>query len=286
MKKHLCALVLCSSLFASNPDCDWGIPSHATAKYRFDKGIGYEDGYATLEGFLTPSWDRDIQPYIDARGHIFNNGKWATNLGAGSRFNLPSTWVIGGNFFWDYRDVDLLNSVNQLSAGFEAFHKYFDFRMSGYYPVGRPRKSIKTATKIKMATALPSIFGSLGFPIPTWDFLELYFALGPYYLVERTKSDIDCGGSFGGFARLEAKVYDGITLGIDTTFDGTFHGIVQGYLAISFPFGPAQLIKGGKRWNSWFQSASCKNEAGIRRRMQSDVWHNEIIPVCTGSKKR
>ncbi|HPE85374.1 MAG TPA: inverse autotransporter beta domain-containing protein, partial [Chlamydiales bacterium] len=219
-------------------------------------------------------------------GHMFNDGRTAANLGFGSRFNLPSTWVIGGNFFYDFRDVKVLNSTSQISAGFEAFHQYFDFRLSGYYPVGSPRKSVKTNTDIKASIALPSIFGSLGFPIPTWDFMELYFAFGPYYLVERTKSDIDCGGSFGAFTRLSAKVYDGITIGVDGTFDGTFHAIAQGFIAITFPWGPAQLVKNDNRWRSWFPSSSCKSEALIRRRMQSAVWHNEIIPVCTGSRKR
>ena len=163
MRKILIAVALCTALYSipessiisaysaktpAQQTCDFGIPSHLTAKYRFDKGIGYRHGYTTFAGFLTPNWDRDIQPFIDARGHIFNDGKWATNLGVGSRFNLPSTWVIGGNIFWDFRDVDILNSVNQISAGFEAFHKYFDVRLSGYYPVGRPRQSIKTPTKI------------------------------------------------------------------------------------------------------------------------------------------
>ena len=283
---RLLPFIICASLFATEPTCNYGIPSNLTAKHREAKGIGYKDGYTTLEGFATPNWEREIQPFIDIRGHIFNDGRWASNAGLGSRFNLPSTWVLGGNFYYDFRDAKHLNSVHQISGGFEAFHRYFDFRLNGYYPVGHPRVSRKTPTKTKATIALPSIFGEIGFPIPTWDFLNLYFALGPYYLVERTKSDVDCGGSIGGRVRLQARIYDGIDLGVDGTFDGTFHGIAQGWIAISFPFGPGNLVKGGSRWRAWLPTDACDAEAVIRRRLQQAVYRNEIIPVCNRSKHR
>src|SRR5690348_10439786 len=57
-----------------------------------NKGIGYKTGYTTLEGFLAKDWDRFV-PFIDARGHIFNDGKWAANAGIG--FRSLTNWLGG-----------------------------------------------------------------------------------------------------------------------------------------------------------------------------------------------
>ncbi len=49
-------------------------------------GIGYEDGYTTLEAFLASDPSKwAVTPFLDARGHVFDNGKWAANAGVGLR---------------------------------------------------------------------------------------------------------------------------------------------------------------------------------------------------------
>ena len=63
--------------------------------------VGYDTGYTTLEAFLTPNWIKSYQPFLDARGHILNNGTFASNLGIGLRYLLdPNSWALGGNFYF------------------------------------------------------------------------------------------------------------------------------------------------------------------------------------------
>jgi hypothetical protein len=65
------------------------VPRHmrATVRYTTPKGIGYNHGYTTIEGFFAPKPLRDAWlPFLDLRGHVFDSGKFAANAGIGLRF--------------------------------------------------------------------------------------------------------------------------------------------------------------------------------------------------------
>lgn len=48
--------------------------------------MGYDNGYTTISLFATPAWTNEVQPLLDARFHVFNDGYCAANLGGGLRF--------------------------------------------------------------------------------------------------------------------------------------------------------------------------------------------------------
>ena len=128
-----------SKCFAASPEeenCPDGKQHYrATIRHIESGGIGYEDGYTTLEAFLAsdPSqWK--VTPFLDARGHIFDNGKWAANAGVGLRA-LWGNRAYGINTYYDYRNTGRFNS-NQIGAGLETLGELFDFRINGYLPVG------------------------------------------------------------------------------------------------------------------------------------------------------
>lgn len=111
-------------------------------------GIGYEDGYTTLEAFFASDPSHGvITPFLDGRAHIFNNGKWAANTGIGVRA-LWGNRAYGINSYYDYRNTGRFNS-NQIGLGLETLGELFDFRINGYFPVGR-----------KTSSPYDSVFGS------------------------------------------------------------------------------------------------------------------------------
>ncbi|MDE3045922.1 MAG: inverse autotransporter beta domain-containing protein [Verrucomicrobiota bacterium] len=57
-------------------------------------------------------------PFLDARGHVFDNGKWAANAGVGLR-TLKGTRAYGINAYYDYRNTGRFHS-NQIGAGLES----------------------------------------------------------------------------------------------------------------------------------------------------------------------
>ena len=89
-------------------------PQHmrVSARYTSPKGVGYDQGYTTLETFLSP-WDvfnDKWLPFVDGRGHIFDNGKWAANAGLGVRY-LSCSRVWGINSYYDYRNTSRIEII-------------------------------------------------------------------------------------------------------------------------------------------------------------------------------
>ena len=83
-------------------------PQHIrlSARYTTPKGIGYNQGYSTLEGFFAPRtlFRETWLPFLDVRGHILDNGKFATNAGFGLRY-LSQARIWGINSYYDYRNT-------------------------------------------------------------------------------------------------------------------------------------------------------------------------------------
>ena len=264
---------------------DPGSSSNITLKHREKKGVGYSDGYSTIGLFFTPQGKRIVQPFSDLRGHIFNDGRFAGNFGGGFRFsNGPETWAFGTNFYADYREF--FNSpLFQVGMGFEALSEEIDFRVNGYLPVGKKVKvaplRFKKFKKFEAVFIKPSrgalgcVDAEIGFPLPAFfTYLDVYLGLGGYYLFERNLAGKRFGGDLGGKFRVTARILDGVLLGIDTTFDHEFGGILQGYVALSFPLGPANERTEGRR----FRRGGSQRKMRYLRRMTQPVVRNEIIP--------
>src|SRR5689334_4156318 len=122
-------------------ECPSGKRHHRTAIRHIESGgIGYQQGYTTLEAFFAadPShWK--FTPFLDARGHVFDNGKWAANAGIGLR-TLWADRAYGINAYYDYRNTERFHS-NQVSMGLETLGARWDFRINGYLPIGAKTSS-------------------------------------------------------------------------------------------------------------------------------------------------
>ncbi len=114
-------------------------PNRVTARHIEPNGIGYNQGYTTLEGFFSPihpfGENNQWLPFLDLRGHVFNSGRLAANAGVGLRY-IGQRAVFGINGYYDYRNTKRQH-YNQVAAGLEAIGKVWDFRINGYLPVGK-----------------------------------------------------------------------------------------------------------------------------------------------------
>lgn|GEM_PF-1645509 len=283
MKRVLLSFLLFLSVYAE-PPCLNVSPIRVEVRHREHRGIGYDDGYTTAALFATPTWERTFQPFLDFRAHLLNDGRFASNLGVGGRFHPmdQSSFVFGANLFYDYRSaLDL--SPHQLGGGIEALSRYIDVRVNGYLPVGTtkhvgaiepgPMQTQVIALQRDVAVALPVIQGEVGVPLP-WD---IYFGAGPYYLFKKTAAGKEFGDAVGVQSRLSAQVFDGVELGVMGTYDSVFHGTFQGYLSFSYPLGPANMRKRGRRFKRNYKE--CLGQAKLYGRMTQRVRRAEIIPI-------
>ncbi|MCP5492072.1 MAG: inverse autotransporter beta domain-containing protein [Chlamydiales bacterium] len=247
------------------------------------KGMGYETGYESARIFLAPSWTKPFSPFLDARAHILNDGRFASNFGLGARCALNSNWATGINAYYDFRDAKHLQT-NQLGLGTELLSPWFDVRFNGYMPLNSSfnKRAVRfdyfqnnnLFVKQSITAALPHVDGEVGLPIPgPARVIDLYFGIGSYYLFKNGT----IGNAWGGKTRLEAKLWDGLLAGISFTYDEIYHGRVQGYLNLSVPFGPSNMRTQGSRWKELY--GQCDQLAKERMRLTQPVIRDEIIPT-------
>ena len=160
----------------------------AELRYRDPRGVGYNTGYTTLELFLTPNWDSNVQPFVDLRGHIFNDGKWAANAGLGARGAWLKDVIFGLNTYYDFRDAHGIspNQVGSVSRDSPSGPMSESTALTPFLAkqlslapnlTGFCGNSALAEQEIK--AALPRIYGEIGAPVG-WAFREvdLYVALG------------------------------------------------------------------------------------------------------------
>lgn len=255
-----------------------------------NKGVGYNTGYTTLEAFLAPSGNRwHVTPFLDLRGHVFDNGKFASNAGIGLRL-LSNCRVYGFNAYYDYRNTKEQH-YNQVSFGFETMGVRWDFRLNGYLPVGNKtshpydiHNSIthpsfdsfvenlafirQTATKKnKVEFAMAGVDAETAYHILNHKNIDLYAAGGPYYYNYKNRKAI------GGKVRLFAQVYKYLSLELINSYDSRFHENIQGSIGINIPLGTKFKISKNKKFKN------CKDSYFLAQRLFQDVKKQEIIVV-------
>lgn len=269
-------------------DCAPG-PKHMRTAVRHIEagGIGYNKGYTTLEAFIASDPNQwRLMPFLDVRGHVFNDGKFAVNAGVGSR-TIWGCRAYGMNVYYDYRNTHH-RGYNQIAMGLETLGKLWDLRVNGYLPVGgkisRPYdrtfggfQGNSLLVNRKFQYAMKGIDGEIGFHFGKTSNFDFYAASGPYYF----KGEMG-KGAIGGKVRVAGYYKEYVTLELSDSFDNVFHNNVQGQVTFTLPFGPKSRLKLTKK-NC---PDTCGNAATLATRMLQPVARQEIIVVDTKKKKQ
>lgn len=238
------------------------------------KGIGYGEGYTTLDGFFAfpgSTLKHDYVPFLDLRGHVFDNGKFAANAGLGVRLIRSHIHTIGA--YYDYRSTKHYH-YNQVSLNYENLGKKFDWRVNGYLPVGdkysstyQPKFAYFQGNSLiiseKREFAMWGVNAEIGKRFYQKHHFDCYGAIGPYYFGRSSTN------AWGGQARIGAIYKKYIQIDVNGSYDNVFNWIGQGQLSLVFPLGPKNK-KNDKKW--------CKGTS-LRARASERVERNEIIVV-------
>lgn len=243
-------------------------------------GIGYSQGYTTLEGFFAPeSQHLFLMPFLDVRGHVFNDGKMAANAGFGLR-KILGCRTYGLNAYYDYRNTNKLH-YNQAGVGLETLGALWDFRINGYLPAGNKITSPynvkfdefsghRLILSQKRQFAMKGADAEIGFHFGKSQNFDFYAAAGPYYYIGEIGRN-----TWGGKARLAGMFKEYITLEISNSYDRMFHNNFQGQITFTLPFGSRSRVK---------KPGSCKSSNAVVSRMLQPVAREEIIVV--GKRKQ
>lgn len=214
---------------------------------REGRGIGYKRGYTTLGA--QAAYVRDCGcfiPFLDIRGHRFDDNKYAANAGIGVRYSLESCArsILGANIYYDYRQYHSKN-FNQVGIGLEWLSDCINVRVNGYIPIERSRRIRTTLCrylggffleKRKFAHALGGADAELEVLLLRCRKFEIYAAAGPYAFAQRTKRH-HTRRAIGGQFRMEARLGTYFIVGGCVSRDSLFHTRGQGYITFDFPLG-------------------------------------------------
>jgi hypothetical protein len=132
--------------------------------------------------------------------------------------------------------------INQLSPGLELVGKRMEYRINGYFPVGKTEghkygfKFDKFAgnhilLKSKQFRAMKGGDAEVGVHITQSTHYDLYAAAGPYYLHASHAS------SWGGRTRLLGRYKEYFSLEFAYSYDHLFRNVFQGSVALTLPLG-------------------------------------------------
>ena len=260
-------------------------PERVEVRHIEANGVGYNQGYSTLEGFFTVPFTLDGSwvPFLDIRGHIFNDGKPAVNGGLGLRY-LASSRVWGLNSYYDYRKTHRMH-YNQVGFGFETLGKIWDFRVNAYVPVGKKDSHLfqtrfhefkhhSIILSSKKEIAMKGANAEIAAHALRKKNYKLYAATGPYYFENEGRV------AWGGEGRIALTLFDYLRLQLSGSYDSIFRGIVQGEAAFTYSFGGKREIKPSKDTPN-----ACAQRAMVEERALQRVDRNEIV-VVTKKRKR
>lgn len=216
------------------------------------EGIGYKEGYTTLQGFIAPMQWGNYIPFFDLRGHVFNNGKFAANTGLGLRYIFDSAQsMIGGNVYYDYRSTKH-HHYNQIGVGAEYFFGKWEARANGYFPVGSRTQTyhkellgstfkafqgnnllINEHYKSKQEFAMIGFNAEVGVhPLEIQRNYDLYVAAGPYYFSGKGNKN-----AWGGMVHAKGTFWKYLSLEIGDSYDHLFHNRFHAEVAVNVPLG-------------------------------------------------
>lgn len=272
--EEACCQRECEEIYV--PKCMFG--NYGYISYTAGGGVGYSTGYSSAGLFLASSRLKGcyFQPFFDLRGHIFNDGKYAANVGVGGRYISPSIGtILGLNVYYDYRSS--WTNYNQIGVGLELLSCAFDARLNGYIPFGKRHKdrhpttttfsggffSIRKEREHTLGGLDAELFTSLSkwCPNACWD---TYLGVGPYYYSTQCRD-----GILGVKARLGALFCNFLNIEGRYSYDDVFKSRFQGYISLSFSF--------GCRTTDRCKTRCCGEH--LREIALEPVYRNEIIVI-------
>lgn len=230
------------------------------------KGIGYKEGYTSLAFFFAWPQGSDWTIFGDARGHVFNQGKFAVNGGLGARYQGTSR-LYGVSSYYDFRQNHA--NYNQVSLGLESLGKRWDFRINGYLPVGTIDGTYDTTFvgvrnnrlifSKKQEFALGCIQTEAEIHLDEIS-VPCSFSIGPYWLNGQNTN------AWGGEVRFMMNFSDYVWIEGNASYDNLFKWIGQGRLGVIVPFGPRK-------------KDSDPNKTQLKKLSLKRVNRREIIPL-------
>ncbi len=299
MKICVLLILTLSCYFVHAHSMEDPFPYQMSLHHTEGSGLGYSIGYTSLDLFVSKSvWDRNLTSFLDVRGHLFNNGKYAANAGGGVRYlNECFDQIWGINAFYDYLQTKRLN-YHQVSFGLEVSGNQWDVFVNGYVPVGHKTKNIyefsynfsiadshnkKTRIpgfllKAKEQFAMTGVDTLIRYRFCLNDDFNIRIGLGPYLYWGTSAKTVNAfykthKRALGAQLRADLSYLNYISLETIVSYDTYFNWNGQATIILNIPL---DLI---------FDPPSCTPCHHLRNKMFRPVTRNEIIVIDSHTRR-
>ena len=256
-------------------ECEKG-PNHFrfSTSHTENKGIGYNQGYTSLDMFFNWVPIYNMYPFFDLRGHVSNDGHPSANIGAGIRY-LPNNLnvVLGLNVFYDFRKARHV-TFQQIGCGIEILGTQWKFNANGYLPIIQSSfirnrefdqfSGHQALLHINREIAMKGADANIGRSLIHRGFYTLDAYVGGYYF----QGDRNLNTT-GGYGRLRSNLSRFVTLELQGSYDTLFKRIIQGTVGLNFPVGKRVKTKTAKR--------TCYQKIALERNLTDPVSRFEMI---------
>ncbi|MBM3197883.1 MAG: hypothetical protein FJZ58_01335 [Chlamydiae bacterium] len=260
---------------SQDPNCPKTDPSFRfRLKHREANGIGYNQGYSSLDGFFVFGATESWFPFLDFRAHLFNNGKPAANLGFGLRY-LPDHLhaVFGINGFLDIKATSH-SSFEQVGAGIEILGTKWQMQANGYFPMFSHNHLYQVGFytfqgnhalfRAKRELAFKGYDLSCKRLLWSSRLCDLSATLGGYQFF----ADYEQRAS-GGLFKMQTNLTPYLSFEGQASYDSLFKGILQIQMSLSIPFGKRISLKNTK--------LSCVQRSRLAHNISEEVDRFEMI---------
>jgi Inverse autotransporter, beta-domain len=249
-----------------------------TEGHWFDNRIGYTSMRWFWPHPAIP--DGNYFPFIDIRGHVFNNGTAAGNFGGGVRMinGCNQSTIYGVNAFYDFRKAAWNHYFQQIGIGFEILNPCLDIRFNGYIPLCRQTVCSKmhrfesehektfSWKKRRVLTGFDASIGKWIVKDARGRF-DYYATLGIYtYFPQKRQKNI-----FGGEVRLIANLIQFLSLELRGGYDSYYGTLAQGTLGVYIPLGVSPC--------DCYTNSYLNDNCYLRERLCQSLLRQEIIAL-------
>lgn len=283
-RQLLTVLAICTLSAEENEYCCLPRASHVDVRHLEYQGIGFNEGYTSLDLFLSNADPYNFNHlfFFDLRGHVFNSGRPAANIGAGWRYLFDANChALGVNTYYDYRKTKR-KSFNQMGVGVEYLTPEWEFRANGYIPFGSKVSNHydlnfagftgnQFLVSRKYEYAMSGADAEIGWHFTHFKNIDLSASVGPYYFKGHFEK-----AAIGAKARIVARLTPYVTVEVGDSYDSVFHNRFHSEVTLSLPFGPRPKP---------CRPCCCERESMIVQWVHDAPRRGEIVVVDSKKKK-
>lgn len=262
--------------------------SRLAARHSIGDGVGYEDGFTSVDWFLPllPDGDNDLW-FADFRGLVSGNHEFSSNVGTGYRwYTAEQNRIYGFNAYWDTRQFDGF-AFNQAGVGFETLGEYIDFEANAYTPAvndtnHRNLEVLEFAgndLSIQTINALSGADFLLGYNIPAMHEFHTRVLGGGYYFDSSETAD-----AAGWRVKLETAFRDWLSVSAVAQEDDLFGRNVSVSIELRKPIEHKSNVISTSMRHKFRSHTGGHHDDTIRHRLADPVQRQQQIALTIGTE--